>query len=73
MPTTENAVRRTPWTCKWGRFGGPVNARDEVSPGFAFWVCGRPQGTAPRLLGRDDCVKCDRWESCETAVPPSAA
>lgn len=72
MPTIESA-RREPWTCKWGRFGGPVNARDEVSPGFVFWVCGHPQTDGPQLLGRDDCASCTRWEDVEPRTPSSAA
>ena len=68
MPTPQK-----PWTCKWGRFGSPVNARDEVSPGFVFWICARPQGERPRLIGRDDCVNCERFEAGEEGAPPSAA
>lgn len=72
MPTSDT-VLRAPWTCKWARFGGPVNARDEVSPGFAFWVCGHPQTDGPRLLGRDDCSACERWEVESSTGAPSGA
>lgn len=70
---TSSPVRRVPWTCKWGRFGGPVNARDEVAPGFVFWICGHPDADGPRLLGRDECDGCRRWTAPETQEPPSAA
>ena len=72
MPTIDAGVR-APWTCKWGRFGGPVNARDEVSPGFVFWVCGHPQTEGPRLLERNDCAACGRWEADDPPIGASAA
>jgi hypothetical protein len=60
--SVNQTLRRVPWTCCWGRFGGPVHAREDVAPGFLFWVCGHPQAGAPRLLDRDSCTRCDRWE-----------
>lgn len=58
------SLRRVPWTCRWGRFGGPVQASGAAAPGFVFWVCGHPEETAgPRPLGRGACENCPRWEA----------
>ena len=41
------SIKHVPWTCRWGRFGGPVDPNDPSAPGFVFWVCGHPQTMGP--------------------------
>jgi hypothetical protein len=65
MPVVVQTIRKVPWTCRWGRFGGPVADTGEVGPGFRFWVCGHPEIGAPRLLGRDACAECRYWEALD--------
>jgi hypothetical protein len=61
---TAQSLRRVPWTCRWGRFGGPVKAAGVATQGFVFWVCGHPHETgAPRPLDRGACESCPRWEA----------
>ena len=64
-------LRRVPWTCTWGRFGGPIDAARAPAPGFVFWVCGHPDTNGAGLLDRSTCETCPRWETArvlETAV-----
>ena len=64
---TRATLRRVPWTCKWGRFGGPMRSKD--ASGFVFWTCGLLQERSePRPLGRDTCERCPDWEPRETAA-----
>lgn len=66
MPTI-HTIRKVPWTCRWGRFGGPVTEAGTVAPGFLFWVCGHPTAGAPKLLGRDTCEACAWWAPLDEA------
>ena len=56
------AVRRVPWTCQWGRFGGPVPALQVEVRGFVFWMCGHPDEPTPQPLTRGSCEQCSRWK-----------
>lgn len=60
--TTPHTLRREPWTCKWGRFGGPIEATIHEAPGFVFWTCAHPEEQPPRPLNRGTCEQCPRWE-----------
>ncbi len=64
MPTAQT-VKRVPWTCKWGRFGGPVESRDAEMPGFVFWMCGYPAERGPQPLARGSCESCPNWQAPE--------
>lgn len=55
-------VRHVPWTCKWGRFGGPVSHAETSVRGFVFWTCGHPEEPEPRPLTRGSCDTCTKWE-----------
>ena len=59
------SIRHVPWTCRWGRFGGPVMVAEKGTPGFLFWVCGHPDSQAHRALDRQTCRECHRWEPAE--------
>ncbi len=63
-------IKHVPWACRWGRFGGPVDSHDSSAPGFVFWVCGHPQTTGPKVLGRDSCEACTRWEPLDSLAVP---
>jgi hypothetical protein len=56
------AVKRVPWTCKWGRFGGPVRPLEATAAGFVFWMCSHPNEPAPQPLPRGCCEQCPFWE-----------
>jgi hypothetical protein len=58
------SVRQVPWTCRWGRFGGPVEQPGSGAAGFVFWVCAHPE-ISPRLLERGSCEHCPHWEPAE--------
>jgi hypothetical protein len=61
--TTATIIRRVPWTCRWGRFGGPVPATPAApAPGFVFWVCAHPESNGPKVLDHGSCDECVRWE-----------
>lgn len=64
METTQ-MLRHVPWTCRWGRFGGPVDSPAGNAPGFVFWVCGHPDKKGPKLLDRGSCEVCSLWEANE--------
>jgi hypothetical protein len=69
MPTAET-LRRVPWTCRWGQFGGPVTDGCLGHPGFVFWTCERHAGEGlPRPLGRDECERCPLWEGIPWEPP----
>lgn len=70
--STLQSLRRVPWTCKWGRFGGPVPSAEPLPPGFVFWVCARPQEHqgVVRLLTRGTCERCPEWEACDEGSDP---
>jgi hypothetical protein len=61
-----HTIRRTPWTCRFGRAGvtieqlGPETSRvDEV-----FWACRQPARVpALRLITRRECEDCPFWEA----------
>jgi len=55
-------LRKVPWTCRWGQFGGPVNPADMAIPGFVFWMCAYPAEASPRPLARGSCEVCPNWE-----------
>jgi hypothetical protein len=61
----QQSLRHVPWTCRWGRFGGPVEASAQSPRGFVFWVCGHPLNDRPRLLDRTACQECPLWEPGE--------
>jgi len=58
--TTRAIMRRVPWTCRWGRFGGQIDKR-KTARGFVFWTCTNADGE-PRVLARDECEDCPFWE-----------
>lgn len=60
-----HTVKHVPWTCKWGRFGGPVRPGENGVPGFVFWTCGHPDEPGPRPLTRGSCESCPNWEQPE--------
>lgn len=64
MPNSQT-VKHVPWTCKWGRFGGPVQPPERVVSGFVFWMCDHPAEASPRPLTRGSCDSCPRWERAE--------
>lgn len=61
-----HTIRRTPWTCRFGRFGVTV---EEVGPETSgvddvFWACHHPTRTpALRLTTRGECEDCLFWEA----------
>jgi hypothetical protein len=57
-------LRKVPWTCKWGQFGGPVSQPEAAIPGFVFWMCAHPSVTAATRgpLTRGSCEQCPDWE-----------
>jgi hypothetical protein len=57
-------VRRVPWTCRWSRFGEPVEAGPDDERGFVFWTCGHPDAASARL-DRKSCERCPKWEPSE--------
>jgi hypothetical protein len=59
MGTT--TLRRVPWTCRWGRFGGDIDTRRTPAPGFVFWTCVNTEAHT-RVLARDECENCPSWE-----------
>jgi len=61
------SLRHVPWTCRWGRFGGPIEA-PAAAPGFVFWVCGHPDRKGPMLLDRGTCDACPMGEPKEDAT-----
>jgi hypothetical protein len=72
MPVAQS-IRHVPWTCRWGRFGGPVLRADEDAPGFLFWVCDHPAlaRPLPRVLNRQQCAQCPLWERADEAGSPA--
>jgi hypothetical protein len=63
----QTSVKHVPWTCRWGRFGGPMDVTSVArNPGFVFWICGHPAADGPRPLDRDSCERCPDWEPAET-------
>jgi hypothetical protein len=56
------ALRRVPWTCRWGVFGGPVRVSEAVEHGYVFWTCSHPDHSSPRLLSPGECASCAHWE-----------
>jgi hypothetical protein len=71
MPTAQT-LRRVPWTCRWGQFGGPVTPAGPPVSTAVFWVCDRPQGRAgPRPLHRSACEECPNWEPIEWDTTPA--
>jgi hypothetical protein len=62
-------IKHVPWTCRWGRSGGPVDPNDTSAPGFVFWVCGHPETLGPKVLGSGSCETCGRWEKLESLQP----
>lgn len=66
MPKAQT-LRRVPWTCRWGRFGGPVPPLETGTPGFVFWMCGHPDEPTPRPLTRGSCEACPNWDMPEEA------
>ena len=68
--TTSQVLRRVPWTCRWGRFGGPVPPMHMCVPGFVFWTCECPRLEADsRLPGRGACEHCPDWEPRSRVAP----
>lgn len=65
-----HALRRVPWTCRWGRFGGPVDGPVPPEHGFVFWVCVHPERSQRRLLSRGSCEDCPRWEPARRLEEP---
>ena len=61
MPNAQT-IKHVPWTCKWGRFGGPVRPSETGVPGFVFWMCGHPDEPGPQPLTRGSCESCPNWE-----------
>lgn len=64
MPS-QTAIRRLPWTCRWGVFGGEVNVREDTPVGFTFWSCRHRQLNPARPLMRGSCEDCPWWEAAE--------
>ena len=58
--TTTTAIRRVPWTCRWGSFGGPVVPTEQTPSGFVFWVC--THQACRGALERQTCEACPFWE-----------
>lgn len=57
-------IRRTLWTCEWGRFGVAVEdlgaGRSRVDD--VFWACHHPSGAAGIwVTKRDECERCPFW------------
>lgn len=51
-----------PWTCEWGRFGGPGGTAVVTDGHAAFWKCCHPVLRAsPRPLAPEDCEYCAFW------------
>jgi hypothetical protein len=67
----QTTLKRVPWTCRWGHFGGPLDATIPRDFGFVFWVCARPDTDLPRILNRDSCEDCARWEPSEPFLQES--
>jgi hypothetical protein len=68
MPEFQS-IRHVPWTCKWGRFGGPVDNPAVPAQGFVFWTCGHPEiGDVQAALARGSCENCPKWEPVEPST-----
>lgn len=61
----QQRIRRVPWTCRWGVFGGSVSVRQHMPRGFNFWRCQHPQMDPAEPLGRDTCEECPWWEAVD--------
>lgn len=67
--TATTALRRVPWTCRWGSFGGPITASTQTPSGFVFWVCTHQERAG--ALRRNSCESCPYWEA--VLQPPADA
>ena len=59
-------IHRLPWTCRFGRLGGAVEALGPETSRVdnVFWACCLSAGgPAPRLTTRGQCEKCPFWEA----------
>ena len=61
----QQSLRHVPWTCRWGRFGGPVEPPGQATHGFVFWVCTHPMQDHPSVPARGACEACEWWEPGE--------
>jgi hypothetical protein len=53
-------VRRVPWTCRWGRFGGPVPVQTVYRA--TFWSCLHPsRPTESPWVDEPICEACACW------------
>jgi hypothetical protein len=64
---TSTAIRRVPWTCRWGRFGVAVeNTGSAPRVDDVFWACHQ---TELRLTKRGECEACPHWEPAPVIRP----
>jgi hypothetical protein len=59
-------IRRTPWTCRFGRFGVTVEPLGSEASRVddVFWACCQPaRTTAARMTTRGECERCPWWEA----------
>ena len=60
MSTIATAALRTPWDCKWSRFGRMHNARPDA-PIEGLWMCVYHNGIR-RPIQASVCETCPHWE-----------
>ncbi|HXW08267.1 MAG TPA: hypothetical protein VD833_23755 [Vicinamibacterales bacterium] len=70
---SSQSLRHVPWTCKWGRFGGPIETAIESAHGFVFWRCANPMLSHPNVLQRGMCEACRLWEAAPEFAETLAA
>ena len=66
---TATAIRRVPWTCRWGRFGVAVDDTG-LTPRLddVFWACHRPVEEIRRTT-HGECEHCLHWEAAPNPRP----
>ena len=66
---TSTAIRRVPWTCRWGRFGVAVeNTAAASRVDDVFWACHQAEHEL-RLTKRGECEECPHWEPAPDIRP----
>ena len=56
-------IRRTPWTCRWGRFGVAIEDLGSTwKVDEKFWACHNPdRGPDVEVTKRAECEHCAFW------------
>jgi hypothetical protein len=65
-------VHHVPWTCRWGRFSGPLPAHTAYRR--SLWGCAHPsKAAAPPVVDEPACEACECWEVREQGAGKPAA